>query len=643
MSTSNVPPGPSPATPSQSLLRSLRQELASRPPFSQMLPTHVDRFITRSRQAYFAPGETVLSPESGAVEHLYLIRRGNVTGKQGLAEAAGGFDYEPGDLFPVGAAIGRHPVTATYTAEEDTFCLLLPAEEMHALAAASATFGDFLNHRVARLLDLSRRAVQADYASQSLAEQSLEARLGTLPRRAPASLPPSAPLVQALSLMHERRIGSVLVADTEGAALGILTRHDVLGRVTLPQLPLSTPIRDVMTTPLFTLTTQQTAQDAALLMSRRGIRHVPVMENGRAVSIVSERDLFALQRLSLKHVSTAIRAAGDLEALRAQAGAIRRFARNLMGQGVHARQLTELISHLNDLLAAQLVHLVATRRALDMRRASWLAFGSEGRGEQTISTDQDNGLVFESDDEGRDRPVWLAFAREVNEGLDFCGYPLCKGNVMASNPQCCLTPAEWARRFESWMEHGAPEDLLSASIYFDLRAVAGHEELVGPLRDLITKRASSLPRFMKQMALNSLARRPPLNWRGALEARADGGRHLIDLKLQGTAIFADAGRLYALAHGIPETATRARLEGFARRIGIEPQEGEAWVTAFEFLQSLRLRVQLAQEGATSEGHDPADANLIDVDALNDIDRRMLKEAMHVARRLQQRIELDYQR
>jgi CBS domain-containing protein len=486
--------------------------------------------------------------------------------------------------------------------------------------------------------------VQATYASQTLAEQSLETTLGALPRRPPASVGPDAPLQQALSMMHEQRIGSVLVTNAQGGALGILTRHDVLGRVTLPQLPLSTSIRTVMTTPVHTLSTRQTALDAALLMSRRGIRHVPVTDDGRVVSIISERDLFALQRLSLKHVSTAIRSARDLESLRTQSAAIRRFARNLLGQGVHARQLTELISHLNDIVAERLVEMVASQQGLDLRRACWLAFGSEGRGEQTIATDQDNGLVFESDDAARDRPAWLAFASEVNAGLDQCGYPLCKGNVMASNPDCCLTPAEWMARFEHWMEHGAPEDLLSASIYFDLRAVAGRADLAAPLRDSITQRAAALPRFLKQLALNALTRRPPLNWRGALDARELDGRRLIDLKLQGTAIFVDAARLYALAHGVAETTTRGRLTGVAKSIGIDPREGEAWVSAFEYLQSLRLQVQLASwEARAGPSATQDNANLIDIGTLNEIDRRMLKESMRIAQRLQQRMEMDYQR
>ncbi|MCL4699908.1 MAG: nucleotidyltransferase, partial [Burkholderiaceae bacterium] len=114
-----------------------------------------------------------------------------------------------------------------------------------------------------------------------------------------------------------------------------------------------------------------------------------------------------------------------------------------------------------------------------------------------------------------------------------------------------------------------------------------------------------------------------------------------DLKLQGTAIFVDAARLYALAHGVAATSTRARLEGVAHTIGIGPQEGEAWISAFEYLQSLRLQVQLAGGGDVAP--DPESANLIDLTTLNDIDRRVLKESMRVARRLQQRMEMDYQR
>ena len=624
-------------TPSASLLSNLRTELMRVAPFSQMSAAQVDQVLAVCTQTYYAPEEVVLDPSSGPVTALLYIRQGSVTGRRGLADMAGQFEYTAGDLFPVGAAMGARPVTATYTANEDSFCLAIPASALQALAAASPPLADFLNRKVMRFLDLSRRAVQATWASQTLAEQSLEARLSTLPGRKALACTASTPLAQALAQMHERRVGSVLVVDDAEAPVGILTRHDILGRVTLPQLPLSATIGSVMSSPIQCLTLEHTLQDAALLMSRHGIRHVPVTDQGRVVNIVSERDLFALQRLSLKQLSTQIRSAPDQASLVHLAQGIRRFAANLLGQGVHARQLTELISHLNDVLTERLLHLVAQSRGMDLQQACWLSFGSEGRAEQTVATDQDNGLIFASDTPDADRPRWLALAHEVNEALDACGYPLCKGHVMASNPACCLTAAEWQQRFAHWIEHGAPEDLLNASIYFDLRPLAGNLQLAQPLRDMLAHERARVPRFLKQMADNALRLRAPLNWRGALETQNVDGRAMLDLKLHGTALFVDAARLYALAHGLPVLGTRARLEAAGPLMHVAAHESEAWVTGFEFLQMLRLQVQIG--GAST----PANPNLIDTNTLNDIDLRMLKETIRIARRLQQRMGLDYQR
>ncbi len=476
-----------------------------------------------------------------------------------------------------------------------------------------------------------------DHASRTLDQQSLEARLGELPGKTPIGVPPDTPLAAALATMRHHRVGSLLVLDAHGTPAGILTRYDVIDRITLPQLPLSTPISQVMSAPVYTLTARHTVHDAALLMSRKGIRHVPVMEGSQVVSLVSERDVFALQRMSLRQISSGMRGASDLPTLVEAANEIRRFAQDLLVHGVGARQLTQLISHLNDVLTERLVHLIAGESGVDMERACWLALGSEGRSEQTLATDQDNGLVFESDDPATDRLRWLAFGRRVNEALDACGYPLCRGKVMAGEPQCCLTPAEWIARFRQWMEHGAPADLLASCIYFDFRGIAGRLSLALPLREWITREAVKLPRFLKQMAENALANEPPLNWLGGIDTRKVDGRNVLDLKLHGSMLFVDAARLYALRVGCPYTNTRERLHAVGLALGAPPQESESWVGAFEVVQTLRLRAQLQRNGV------PGNPNLIDVDGLSDMDRRMLRESLRVARRLQQRMELDYRR
>lgn len=627
-------------SPSGSLLDLMHAELAQALPFSRMSPADLDEMIAGSEQAYFAPDEVVLDASMGPVRLLHVVRRGSVASRRSV-DTAHRVDYVDGDMFPVGAVLAERPVSGTYTANADTFCLLVPAALVRSLAARSLPFADFLSHRAAQLLEFSRQSLQAAYASQVHAEHSLEASLATLPRRSVLRCAPATPIGEALSAMHERRVGSIVVTDEAQAPVGILTRHDIVGRITLAQRPLSEPIAAVMSAPVHSLAIGRTLLDAALLMSTHGVRHVPVTEAGRVVNVVSERDLFALQRLSLRQIGARLRAAPDLAALKVLAAEVRRFAGHLLGQGVGARQLTELVSRLNDTLTERLVQLVAGRRGCDLGRACWLAFGSEGRSEQTVSTDQDNGLLFVSDAPQRDRPAWLAFGREVNEGLDACGYPLCKGNVMAGNPAFCLSVEEWRQAFVGWIEQGSPRDVLAANICFDLRALTGAVGLAEPLDAEIGARAAAVPRFLKQMAEDALRQPSPLNWRGAVDTTEVEGRPMFDLKLQGTSIFVAAARLYALAHGIRATGTRARLETVAPKLGATPRESGSWVIAFEFLQMLRLRIQL-------HAHDEGEAstvnpNRIDVAGLSDIDRHMLREACKVARQMQQRIELDYRR
>lgn len=632
-------PRSAPALASATLAAALRESLCRHVPFAQMAPEHVDRFLAQASEVYFAPDEVVLQPSDGPVAALYFIREGAVTGSRSATELyLGSFQYERGDLFPVAALMAERAVTATYTATRDTFCLALPKAAVAELAAISPPFADLLNRRMLNFIDASRRAVQQAHASNALAQQSLERRLGEIATQAPVACAPETPIGEALRVMHERHVGSMLVTDAGGVPLGILTRHDVLDRIALPQCPLATPIGVVMSAPVRTLTVDDSAHDAALLMSRHGLRHVPVTRAGRAVGIVTERDLYAIQRRSVRQLGAAIRAARDVAALPAVAAELRRFAATLLAQGVQARQLTELISHLNDLLTGRLVELVAAEQGRDLGQACWLAFGSEGRSEQTIATDQDNGLIFASEDPERDRPAWLVFGRAVNAALDACGYPLCKGGIMAGQPDCCLTPAEWQARFAHWIEHGAPEDLLAASIFFDLRPLAGATALAAPLRDFIDRRAAELPRFCRQLAEDVLRLGAPLNWLGQVDTREFGGAAVLDLKLHGTAIFVGVARLRALERGLPEVGTRRRFEALARAQGLPERDCEAWCAAFEFLQMLRLRVQLEGLGPTGGG-----PNLLRVDALNDLDRRILKESLRVARRLQQRVELDYLR
>ncbi len=622
---------------SHSLVQNLRQQLMRTLPFSKMAVADVDYFLRYCVETYFAPEELILSPADGVPSYLYLIRQGRVSGRRlipGFEET--GFELDAGELFSVSACYGRRPVSSKYVAIEDCFCFAIPIERMHELAKQSKPFSDFLNNRILKLLEESRTALRNSFASQALTEQSLESPLGDLVLKKPISVLPNTSLKDALQLIHDKKVGSVLVVDKAGAIAGILTRYDVLNRVTLAQIPLSTPISSVMSTAVKTVNIDDTAEMAGLIMSRHHIRHLPVLRDKQIVGIISERDLFSLQRLSLNNISSAIRAADDVASLRECANNIRKFARNLLGQGVQARQLTALISHLNDVLTAQLITLFSKQHQLDLERFAWISLGSEGRSEQTIATDQDNALIF-IDSELSHKDRYLAFANDVNLALDQCGYPLCKGHIMANNPELCLSQTEWLQRFERWIDQGNPEDLLKASIFFDFRALAGNESLLQPLREYVVKQAQATPRFIKLLAENSLTWKVPFNWFGSLEPKELDGKKIIDIKLQGTAIVVDAARIYALANGIAAVNTRERLAAVGRALNVSEVESMGWIASFEYLQTLRLAAQI--DGRTIGGN----PNAVDLEQLNSVDKTILRESLSKVRTLQQHLELDYVR
>lgn len=466
---------------------------------------------------------------------------------------------------------------------------------------------------------------------------ALETRLGDLPRREPVTLPADASVRDALQTMSERGVGSVLLLDAQGALAGILTRHDVLERIALADTDLAAPVATVMTQPVATLQVHDTTHDAMMLMAARRIRHVPVLQDGRLINVISERDLFALQRLSIKHLGSAIAHGRTLADFQRVAADIRAYARHLMAQGVQARQLTALISRLNDQLTQGLVEMELRTAGLSADAMCWVALGSEGRGEQTLATDQDNALVFASDDPDADRPQWLAFARRVNEALDACGYPLCTGGVMAGNPPCCLTAAEWGQRFARWIDAGGPQELLQASVFFDLRAVAGRADWLDALRTAVLERTRATPRFIRQLVQVHLEHPVALNWFGGIEGRREGPHLWFDLKLQGTALLVEGARILALARGLPATGTRERLLTAGRAMGAPVPEVEGWVAAFDFLQTLRLTRQ------SDPAADRQQPNRIDLNTLNPVDERVLKASLRAIKTLQQRLQLDYLR
>lgn len=635
---------PAPDRPAPTVLAGLVHTLVAYAPFSAMAEADVAHLVRRSRVTYYPAGEAILSPSAERPANCHVVKHGAVRGETGDAGGSHArFELGAGEMFPLGALLGNRGPTSLYRAAQDTFCLMFSAADFDALVARSPPFRDFCTRRLAYLLDVLRLRVQADYVSGITARRDLATPLADLVRGDAITAAPTTPIEQALTAMEAHRIGSMPVIDDAGRPLGIFTRQDVIGRVVLPRRDPAAPIGEVMSAPPIALPATATAADAALVMAQSGIRHVMLTDaEGRVVGIVSERDLFELHRLSVRELSSDLGRANDLATLVRCAADIRALSHALVAQGVGSGPLTRMISSLNDRLTARALDLASAQFDLTGITLCWLGLGSEGRGEQTIATDQDNAIIFECEGLGADavRERVLPFARVVNEALDRCGYPLCKGGVMAMNPQLCLSLSEWRAAFAQWIDSGNPQSLLAVSIFFDFRALWGAEALAVALRADVAPRAAANARFQKQLAENASSNRPPLSWRGEIVEREDtSGAEGIDLKLFGSMPITDGARIFALATGVTATGTLERLREGGPRKGIAPSDLANWCDAFSYLQMLRLRTQhrrFAHELPPSDN-----PNLVPVASLTALDRRVLKEALRQVRKLQQRLALDY--
>ena len=614
------------------------------PPFNQMESAHLAFLVENCQLRFYATGDSIIKPDDGPIEYFYIVKQGLVHGERPHSSKDGKettFEITTGECFPLAALIGERATRTEHLAAQDCFCLLLNKPAFIKLFTLSNPLRDFALRGVSSLLDQVNQQVQL-HATQTLgAQYSLEARLGELAMQQPVSCRPHTPLREAVRLMHEQHVGSMVITDEQLKPLGIFTLRDLRRVVADGCSDLNQPIAQLMTQQPFALSPQASAFDAAMAMTERHIAHVCLVENGRLCGVISERDLFSLQRVDLVHLARSIRHAGKLETLAALRSDIQQLVDHMLAHGASSTQITQLITQLNDHTVCRVIELGIEALGDPGVPFTWLCFGSEGRREQTLYTDQDNGILFDAADATEAATIrarLLPLATHINNALAECGFSLCKGQIMASNPELCLSRSEWSRRFRGFVREATAENLLASSIYFDLRVVWGSEEGCRQLQQELLELVADTPLFQRMLADNALRQKPPVGrLRDFVVARKGAEKDTLDLKVQGLTPFVDGARLLALANGIAVSNTLERLRLLVEREVIDAQDGAAYAEAYHFIQQTRLQ----QHQLQTRGGLPF-SNRLDPDSLNQLDRRILRESFRQAQRLQSSLALRYQ-
>jgi CBS domain-containing protein len=435
----------------------------------------------------------------------------------------------------------------------------------------------------------------------------------SLVRNKPLFCKPGTTVREAARLMAVEGRSALLVKTRDG--LGIVTDVDLRDRVVADSVSRDAPVSAVMTTPVKTVDADVTAPEASIEMMAAGVNHLPVLDaRGEVVGILSASSLMALDARSPFALRRTILSAHSEDDLAQAATDMPKLFVDLVAARLDAPGLTRILTLLQDAMTSRLLELAVQRRGEPPVPYAWLAFGSAGRGELTLASDQDNGLAYaDTDDPGADQ-YFRVLAIDVNSGLRRCGFSLDPHGTVASNSQWRMPLATWRYVLERSLQGVDLDRLARASVSFDFRQVAGELDVVPALTDVI-REAPQHPRFLRAMARLATHAPLPLGFRHRLMG-------IVDIKKDGLLPIQGLARYLALARRITVAATLERLTALREAEVLDADRERTLREAFVALAHLQLR---HHANAIRAGRAPD--NFLTVDYLRPLTRVALQEAL----------------
>ena len=533
-----------------------------------------------------------------------------------------------GDVFGHMSLVTQEEPVATIRAREETVCVTLDR------ATASQVLGtragaSFITE------SLRRRFDELAEASHEQPIRTVDSTVGSLIRGPALECDPSTSVGQVARAMAEAR-ASAAVVNTAGG-IGIVTDVDLRIKVLAEGRDASTPVGEIASSPASTVDEDVLAAEALFQMVQGGFHHLLVVSaTGDVVGIVSETDVIGFGNDSPFAIRSAIERAGDRAACVEAARRLPDSVAALVDAGVDAVHIGHIVGATIDVLTRTLLRLAFDEQGPSPAAWAWLAFGSLGRREQALHTDQDHGLAYQGTtaDEERLDPYFSSLAEFVTQGLQDAGIPRCTGNMMATSAGLRRSVGGWEQQLGAWIGKHERHATEIVTVVFDFRQVAGTLE-VAPTFGRVVRAAAADAGFMRRLAAQALEHEPPAgHFRGFRVAGSGVHAGSLDLKHGGIIPITDIARFHAVAAGLSAHRTLDRLR-IATDVGRLDEATRAGLDeAFTLLWQLRLERQVR---CVREGTPPDD--LVDPSALTPVRRQGLREAFRVIARAQRGLSL----
>ncbi|AXR05836.1 DUF294 nucleotidyltransferase-like domain-containing protein [Salinimonas sediminis] len=438
------------------------------------------------------------------------------------------------------------------------------------------------------------------------------------------------PIREVAQVMTDMHRSSALVF--EGSVLaGVVTDRDLTTRVLATGMDTSQPVSEIMTERPRTVHPEAPLAQAIEIMMQHNVRSLPVMEDGEVVGVLTATSLVENSHVQAIYLISQVYRQNSLKDLINLVPRRQAVFEALQAARVDARAIQQMVTLIADAFNKRILQLAEDKFGPAPIPYAWFCAGSQARFEMHLGSDQDNGIILQWEPDAQEATYFKNLANYVCQALDDCGYPLCKGDVMASNDRWRVPLAVWQNYVKQWVAESEAQNLLDITVFLDLRFLYGTEHLVAALKQSLLARVEGHHRFFAIMVANSLRISPPLGlFRKFVLTRDGDNRQVLNIKKQAVNLVVDLARVYALAAGSSATETTHRLRDAANKKVINQVHRQELTEAFQFINLVRFKHQsdVASHGGVQD-------NLIAPSSLTPFERNHLKDAFRIIARYQE--------
>lgn len=620
------------------------QTLQQIAPFN-LLDQEVLASLSPTLQYQEYPKDTyIFHQEEPSHNQLFLIIEGvaeiivtNEVGKESVV----GFRRK-NDFFGETTVLSGKNYPASVKAVEHLKCLLVTKEIFEALLEKSTPFAGFFTRILAdRMRELFQEVVlEQSYEAYGMESQPFRKRVVDIMSTPVITCSTKDTIDTVATIMAEKRISALVVLNEESYPVGLITETDLVTKVLTKTYSFMLPLTagEVMNPDLVILPPEAFFYQALLAMVRHQNKHVAILDDGRLMGIVTVRDLVKSRSTGALTIVDSIETQTTIQGLNKANVEVDKVLTALVAEKAAVPEIFEVITEFHDRLTRKVIEICETEMVtqgygLPPVSYCWLTMGSGGRKEQTLRTDQDNALVYEdvSPDHYPEIDEYFSIlSGKIVEGLARCGFALCKGDVMASNPKWRGPLKDWLRKVDNWLTELEKDNIRMLTIFLDFRFIYGKKVLADTLREFIFKKFRESPIALHELVVDDVYYRIPLGFfKQFITEKSKEHRNEIDLKKSACVHVVDCIRVFTYRDRIIETSTLGRLKELTTSGVIPQDDAEFYQAAYESLMMFRIRENLRK---ASLGQEPD--NYINPYNLSKRESMALKEAIQAVNRLQ---------